>query len=708
MKNKLLIGCLLILSFILPSFAANNSILPKSRGGINTLVDEGILAVLGNQLTNSIVGIAIPEDDRGVISWRVLCTGTVVASNFVLTAGHCVANASYIGNGGFKYLIDKHSVFIVPWQINGIKSNIPDVPMELTEKYKVKRLYLPYDYNFMNNPGDPLLNLPTPNYINQDFALLELEKPLPKAYQPIELANSMKTENLYIAGYGGNENQQLKKDLKYKEVYYYREKLNSNAPDFKQIYTIGSERIPSYDNQGKLIFSACSYNEAGDDGGPILYRDPVSRKFTSLVGIYSNNYNGFAQSMFCAPLNDPIQANVSIVKNNNLIKSIIDDEQLPMATQCLSLSGICHSFVFTANMQGNSISQFKYSRVTNKLIPMGGNKAGLARPVLLLLNPGIASTDNYGEVTYLNKNHFLIALNENHEQYKGSLISFSVNSNTGALTPVQSIQTDNAPIAMTFSNDGNSIFVINENTLSTFSFNQKTGEIEPGQQLTFPKGLTHFVSIVVANGMHGDEYVYVTSAGNNKVFMFKYNKASKFLSTLSFISEHSRVEAGDLPSQIKMDPTGQYAIVTNAGDSSIWIYKVNNTSASYPYGFLELKEKHSSFSERPNRIIIVNRGDGLHADIYIGSEDSNYIVWFTLNYYGKTGESLLTKHTDYINSGKILDMSIDKTGRGLFLTLADGKNRIVRYERNAETGLIGTITHTQPTGYYPSAIAILE
>lgn len=696
MKNTLLAFCSLSLFFSLSCYASSNTAL-KSKNNTHTMVDGGTLIEGWNPLSNSIVGIAVPKTYKNgqIFLWETSCTGTIIARNFVLTAGHCVANYD-IGSGEFlKSIQDTQTLFVLPSKDGAIVKTLYPTD-NMTLKYKVRAIYLPHDYNYSNLPGTLR---PRPYYINQDFALLELEEPLPLKYRPINLdenSQNAKTD-ISLVGYGlpnPDPDYWTHRNLRQAPIHFISDRQSGSAIDYKQIYTTANQPIKIPDT---TIYKACNNNEDGDDGAPILHRNQAG--VYSLAGIYSMNlYTGKAMSAFCAEMPTPVSANVSIASNYSLLRSIIDDTNLPFTTKCLAFSGVCDSYIYTSNTDNNTISQLKLSRVTGKLIGMGAvTNIGLRRPIMTLLNPGIGGQ-------HINKNHFLVVLNQGaNERDKGYLVSYRVNQQDGSLTPVNSVETNQSPLSMAFSNNGNSIFeVAAPNIITVFSFNQETGEIIKRQEIKRQDIKGPLYSITVSQTTNS---VYIPSYNDQRALIYKYiDYDGGRLQPLSVSPEYSMIVTGVGPIQIALSPKEDFALILNA-DSSIILYKIKKVDDGIqPVGSLSLiKDAVFKTGEAETKMLIAPR-DEYHADVYMGSVYNFGIKWYTLDYH----EEKLVPNQSIFFGYNILDMAIDKTGSGVFITTLGGEKNIYRFRRDTETGQLFGFTSSVKIGAYPISMTILE
>jgi len=137
----------------------------------------------------------------------------------------------------------------------------------------------------------------------------------------------------------------------------------------------------------------------------------------------------------------------------------------------------------------------------------------------------------------------------------GQILGFTVNSSTGALTPLGSFTVGTGPTSIGGDATGAIVYVANsDGTVSGFIVKAGTGALQPVAG-TFIAG-TRPISIAV--DPH-DRFVYVANAGSNDVSGFHETAATGVLTPLT-----SSFPLSGTPSRIVIDPSGRFVYVTEA------------------------------------------------------------------------------------------------------------------------------------------------
>ena len=206
---------------------------------------------------------------------QALCTGTLITTQHVLTAAHCVDSANGRSDGFVDYPIDAYSFTFE--QSNGSEVSIA-----------VKRANTHPDYAYstkVNNDGT------TYDDVSGDVALLFLERPVREL--PVLWPSHFDASNLYggelspgavaaIVGYGGSS--------------------GDGKTGWAEIDVVMADELHWYTDRPKE-----SMIESGDSGGPMLRPFGDSYK---LIGIHSASSQrlGFAKAMRIKPFIPWIQA----------------------------------------------------------------------------------------------------------------------------------------------------------------------------------------------------------------------------------------------------------------------------------------------------------------------------------------------------------------------------------------------------------------
>jgi YVTN family beta-propeller protein len=154
-----------------------------------------------------------------------------------------------------------------------------------------------------------------------------------------------------------------------------------------------------------------------------------------------------------------------------------------------------------------------------------------------------------------------------------NISAYSVNSTTGALTPVAGspfVSNGSQPDAVGVGPDGNYLYVANSasNDLGIFSINTATGLLSPLS--TVPTGAAPY-GIVVTGG-----HLYVSNYASNDISAYAIDAASGALTEIS----GSPFPVGVAPTSLKTDPSGTYLYVANFGSGSVSVLHVDSSSGA--------------------------------------------------------------------------------------------------------------------------------
>lgn len=541
---------------------------------------------IGGKLLQSVFNLEIP-DISGKLSHK--CTATLISQQWLITSGHCVVDINSSVPGSFEPSLGSFPIIVKPGGIN-------------PQSYVVKAVYLPYHYDYY----DEIDKSPYFNYIKEDFALLQLKDPLPINFKPVSLAQVPLPQNgpieVWMAGYGLNENQVLDGQLHFRKQYYMTNTYDSSwdggvSGNYGQIYTLGS--IPE---KYKGVDSAWSFNGPGDSGGPILLVNNISGQLY-LEGVYTGTLN-CAYTGFFARLPFSYSFNISVPYYYDLITSVMAGNAPRAATRCISPFGECalDKAVYVTNYNHDNIS-------IKNINPDTAVAVSLGKPVLTGRNPGKIIFDNRGFFAYV-LNFGSNTISTYQVRQDGYLVaSLPRDSAIDAGGQLIDIAYNNGYIYVAdyFSN---SIFVYKTDTDGKLAFIQKFIIHLPQSQA---------VSITFN---HNGSYAYITSLAygvlvyevlpdgqlkylriledSNFASAFKFNRqvggfkeAAYVLSSIAktvsvYLKETDgalhlvqRIMLNDNPADIEISADNSYVYVTHVASKRITIFRI------YPDGWLD-------------------------------------------------------------------------------------------------------------------------
>jgi 6-phosphogluconolactonase len=151
------------------------------------------------------------------------------------------------------------------------------------------------------------------------------------------------------------------------------------------------------------------------------------------------------------------------------------------------------------------------------------------------------------------------------------------NEKTGFLNPADSnyakLEPGSGPRHLAFAPSGKFVYVLNEltSTITVFSFDAETGKMQIKKTLSsLPenfKGNNSAAEIAVdAKG----KYLYVSNRGDNSIGLFRINPDDGSLLPVDWISS-----GGKAPRHFEIDPTGQWLFAANQNSDNIVLFRIN-------------------------------------------------------------------------------------------------------------------------------------
>ncbi len=198
MKNLLLLSALML--FTAQSFARNQQF-PFDLGNLDRSVIIGGTEVRAEDpISHMVVRIM----SKSGAAWSNACTGSIIRSDLILTAAHCVA--AFIGRDGTITRVNNSELLIV---YGG-----PAIKNVLQAKPATRRdIEAEYVHSYVQGIAASRLSSG-----NRDFAVIKLQTPIPAGYFPAELLPQSlidvpnrktffdgQTMTVILAGYGIND-----------------------------------------------------------------------------------------------------------------------------------------------------------------------------------------------------------------------------------------------------------------------------------------------------------------------------------------------------------------------------------------------------------------------------------------------------------------------------------------------------------------------
>lgn len=228
-------------------------------------------------------------------------------------------------------------------------------------------------------------------------------------------------------------------------------------------------------------------------------------------------------------------------------------------------------FVGVANSSSNTVTMYLANTETGVLAPIG-SFAGNGSPINIAFSPVI--------------NGNLFAAITNGVQTQNLVTVYSVNTITGALTPVAGspFSSSSTPLSIpwgiAFSPliNGNLFAAVTNlgNSISVFSVNTTTGFFTLIETIPLT-GTMGPVSIAFSPLVNGNLFALIPNSNDNTVLLFQVN------TTTGSFTHISTAPAGSLPGTVAFSPFVNDILLSgvfNQGDGSISVYSVNTSTGS--------------------------------------------------------------------------------------------------------------------------------
>ncbi len=336
-------------------------------------------------------------------------------------------------------------------------------------------------------------------------------------------------------------------------------------------------------------------------------------------------------------------------------------------------------FAYTANNQGNSISQWKIDPASGSLTPAGGNIAIGASPDAVSLAPNgkwaFSATDN-GLKIY----------------------AFSIDPTTGALTAVPGSPFTNSQFVSGHPNpdiavDPTSHYLylssLNDGTVGGFAIDQTTGALTalPGAPYAAGAG----AGAIPAFSPNG-KFLYVMNQTANTVSAYTINSDG----SLSNVTGSPFAAGVTTPTWISFTPNGNFAYVSGSGSNNIAAFTVNaNTGALAPIA----SGIYATNDSYPADITIDNAGKHL----YVPNKHGATISAFTIN-----GDGTLTSIGAVPTGAGTTFLQIEVNGKYAYASAGSATtNGLYGYAIDATTGALTALTGSPyATGSLPLFVTI--
>jgi 6-phosphogluconolactonase len=342
---------------------------------------------------------------------------------------------------------------------------------------------------------------------------------------------------------------------------------------------------------------------------------------------------------------------------------------------CLNMG----QFAYTANNQGNSISQWKIDPATGNLTAAGANLTVCCSPDAVSLAPN-------GKWAFTATNNGL------------KIYAFAIDPTTGALTAVPGSPFTNSQFVSGHPNpdiavDPTSHYLylasLNDGTVGGFAIDQTTGALTP--LMGAPYGAGTGAGAIPAFSPNG-KFLYVMNQNANTVS--GYTIASD--GSLSNITGSPFASGVTTPTWISFTPNGGFAYVSGSGSNNIAAFTADpNTGVLTPIA----SGIYATNDSYPASITIDNAGKHL----YVPNKHGATISAFTIN-----GDGTLTSIGSVAAGGLTTFLQIEVNGKYAYASSGNATtNGLYGYAIDATTGALTALTGSPyVTGSQPLFVTI--
>jgi len=229
------------------------------------------------------------------------------------------------------------------------------------------------------------------------------------------------------------------------------------------------------------------------------------------------------------------------------------------------------NFVYTANSDDNSVSMFTINTSTGLLTPLSPSETSVppfCTSCSAFSSPDFVTVGPSGQFLYVT------------DQDNGSISIFSINSQTGALTPTNPAGVNGGidPWKVVFDPAGKFAYVPDEgfDKVWMYTVDATNGTLTQNPAVVVPAGNQPAFMAVHPSG----KFAYVVNRQDGTVSMYSIEAGTGTLVP----NVPATVQAGSGPFSIALNAAGTYAYVGNQGDGTISIYSINASGVLTPAG----------------------------------------------------------------------------------------------------------------------------
>jgi len=322
-------------------------------------------------------------------------------------------------------------------------------------------------------------------------------------------------------------------------------------------------------------FLVGTYTDSTNQGINLITLNPTAQSFTSEILFGGISNPSFLLSNRAENLVISLEENASVNGGNLMVFQLSGKKLIPIDTipsygdhPCYIGFSPNEQFVTAANYSGGSFSIFKLDAINHlqhlQTIQHEGKSINENRQEKAHVHSTVFSPDgNFLLVADLGTDKIYTYSFDQTEKEPASLIS------------TFEAQPGDGPRHLTFSQNGKSVFVVQELTANLEIFDFDQGKLIPRQRLSLlEEGFTGEVGAAEVRLSADGNFVYVSNRGEaNTITVFqKNNPAGKF--------ERIQVIAsgGIMPRNFNLTPDGNYLICAHQGSNDIVVFERNKDS----------------------------------------------------------------------------------------------------------------------------------
>ncbi len=351
----------------------------------------------------------------------------------------------------------------------------------------------------------------------------------------------------------------------------------------------------------------------------------------------------------------------------------------------VSVTCVALHFAYVGNYSDGTVSAYAIDPNTGALTAVAGGPFAVSGTGTL----SIALTPN-GKFAYVASRYS----SPTATPCGSTLSAFSVNANTGALTPIAGSPFGSCPVSVTVDPTGKFAYAtnLNTNTISAYTIDPTTGALTAVAGSPFATSTGPYFVAAAPNG----KFLYVVNGivagGGYEISVYAIDAATGALTGIA----GSPFSSGANYLSVTIDPLGKFAYFTAFSDNTVSAYSIDATTGA-PAAIAG-----SPFATGTGPAILTLDPSGHFA--YVANHTSNSVSIYSVD--ATTGALAPIAGSPVATGAGPFDVAIDPAGKFAYVTnYTDGT--VSSYSRDGTTGALTSISGgTVPTGVRPFAIVI--